>query len=141
MPRNAKRFCTALLVAALISYLLYQTQWPALRPGLTVLLAGQLLDALALLWRGLQPKPETAEWLQAELRFTSRLARADTIFQTAGFALLGYALWTSTQNLLLALAIGVLYPLTAYFGMTRPRNAAIRRKLEKLLEEGSFSRH
>jgi len=136
----------ALLVGALISYLLYQTQWPALRPGLMVLLAGQAVDALALLWRGSQTASVlSAQWLNAELRFTNRLARIDTVFQTAGFLLLGFALWTSTRNSWLALAIGVIYPLTAYFGMTRPRNAAITReltlKLEKLLEEGSFSGH
>jgi len=132
---HTKRLYTALLVAALISYLLYRTQWPALRPGLMVLLAGQVVDALALLWRRSQTRPgaPSAEWLKAELRFTHQLARADTVFQAAGFLLLGYALWISSRNAWLALAIGVVYPVTSHFGIMRPRNAAIRRELEAKL--------
>jgi hypothetical protein len=40
--RDRKRMRLALLVAALISLLLWNTQWPAIRPGLWVLLIGQM---------------------------------------------------------------------------------------------------
>jgi hypothetical protein len=140
--RHTRRLYTVLLMAALIAFLTCQTQWPLLRSGLLMLLAGQSGSALALIWRRSQsvPSPDAAEWLRAELRFMDNLARFDTTFQASGFALLGWALWTSTHNLWLALGLGLVYPLTVYFGMTRPRTIAaaaqLQREMEKLLEEG-----
>jgi hypothetical protein len=46
--RHGKRLYTAIFVALLIACLLYETQWLMLRPGLLVLLIGQLGDVLGL---------------------------------------------------------------------------------------------
>jgi hypothetical protein len=125
--RHGQRLWIATLVGGLIAVLLYQTQWPGLRPGLLVLLAGQAGDVLALSWRRWQLT--RLETLQTEERFMRRLARFDLVSQTTGFLILGYAIWTSTGNLWLAAGIGVVYPVTAYFGITRARNAAALRNL------------
>jgi hypothetical protein len=39
--------------------------------------------------------------------------------RTIGLVVLAYEFWVPTRNLWVALALGVVYPVTAYFGMVR----------------------
>jgi hypothetical protein len=133
--RNFRRVYIAGLVAALIAILLYETQWLKLRAGLVVLLIGYLGDILALLLRNVQLSRDldrkTVEsmneavytgWFEREEVFVKRLALFDAACQLIGFVTLGYAFWASTRSLWLSLAIGFVYPITAYFGMTRRKS-------------------
>ena len=148
---HAKRLCFAALLATLIAILLYQTQWLMLRPGLTILLFGQVGLVLSLTLRNVKlskdldrRKIDTTEasfpaWLEREELFVKRLAVFESACQIIGFATLGYEIWVPTRSSLLALAIGVLYPATAYFGITRGKNlkAINRLRTEKEQVENS----
>jgi hypothetical protein len=132
--RYNKRLLTGSLVAVLIAVLLYETQWPDLWFGLTVLLAGQVADLLVLLARKVLNKAPGPSWFEREEVFIRRLALFETAYRTLGFLALGYAFWTSTRNLLLAFAIGVVYPLTLHFGMNRRRTLADVKRLRAMKE-------
>ena len=133
--RHLKRLNMASFVAALIAVLLYETKWPNLRSGLVVLLAGQMGDVLALLARRVQLSNDLdrkraeamneaaiSAWFEREELFVRRLAFFDTACQVVGFLTVGYAFWVTTGSLWLSLAIGLVYPLAAYLGMTRRKN-------------------
>jgi hypothetical protein len=131
-----RRVCTTSFVVSLIAFLLYETQWLNLRAGLVVLLIGYLGDVLALLLRNGQlskdlDRTKMAEamneaaytaWFERDEVFVKRLALFDTACQMIGFLTLGYAFWVSTRSLWISLAIGFVYPVTAYFGMTRRKS-------------------
>jgi hypothetical protein len=131
-----RRVCTTSFVVSLIAFLLYETQWLNLRAGLVVLLIGYLGDVLALLLRNGQlskdlDRTKMAEamneaaytaWFERDEVFVKRLAVFDTACQMIGFLTLGYAFWVSTRSLWISLAIGFVYPVTAYFGMTRRKS-------------------
>jgi|GEM_PF-5256207 len=130
--RHSNRLYIAILVAVLIALLLYQTQWLALRPGLIVLLGGQLVDVSALLFRnvqlsrdmqGVMNESTIAEWFKREELFIKALGFFDAACQMVGFLALGYAFWISTRSLGIALAIGIVYPLTFYFGVNRRKTS------------------
>jgi len=140
--RHSQRLYLASLVASLITVLLYQTQWLYLRSGLIVLLAGQVGDVLALLFRRLQLSNDLPEkksgivnevaltgWFEREESFVRHLAFFDAACQVIGFSALGFAFWISTHSLWLALLIGVVYPLTSYFGINRRKKTGTIKEL------------
>ncbi len=146
--RHSKRLYTAILVALLIACLLYETQWLMLRPGLLVLLIGQLGDVLGLYLRNVhlahdleQTKAEglneaaLGPWFEREESFVRRLALFDVSCQTIGFLALGYAFWVSTGSLGLALAVGVIYPVASYLGITRRKTLEGMRRLRAKKQE------
>ncbi len=128
---RVKNVITAILTAVLISALLYETQWLSLRPGLIMLLIGQLGSAVALVFRNMQASNEAThpDWFEAEERFLDRLALFDSISLFLGFLALGYAFWVSTESLWLSIAIGIVYPAAFYFGVTRRRRLEAIKKL------------
>jgi hypothetical protein len=122
--RNTKRLRTSLLAAIIIGALVWYTRWPTLKPGLLLLLVGQLGVALILLWRNrtiAMSRLHTSEEV-----FLRRLRIFDNCQRTLGFAVLGYGFWTATHNLWLALALGVLYPAVAALGVFTGGNRATR---------------
>jgi hypothetical protein len=138
--RNRKHLRFAALVAVLIATLLWRTQWITLRPGLIVLLLGQLGATAALVRRGVGLKKryhqaesgvafEPPAWFALEAAFIKRLAVFENTLRLIGFVLLAYGFWIATRSLGLALAIGVVYPIMAYFGIGR---ANMRRALRDL---------
>lgn len=141
--RNMKHLRFASLVTILLAALFWRTQWLTLRPGLLVLLAGQLGTALFLVYRtgiiskNLRELQQTAVlssdvlgWLDAEQTFVKRLAFLENASRVIGFVLLAYGFWVATQSLWLAFAIGVVYPVTAYFGIGRKNTVRTLRDLE-----------
>jgi len=142
--RNARHLRFAALVAVLVALLLWRTQWVTLRPGLIVLLIGQLGAALLLLYRNaslsrdlrrLQNTSSAAErssltWFDGEEAFVKRLALFENGLRLVGFALLAYGFWLPTRSIFIALAIGVAYPVTAYFGIGRRTTVRTLRDLE-----------
>ncbi|MDQ2774834.1 MAG: hypothetical protein M3Y57_07915 [Acidobacteriota bacterium] len=135
-------------MAALIALLIYQTQWLLLRPGLTILLAGQVGAVLVLcikntkLLRDLDcgkarasEAPDFLAWFDEEETFVRRLAFFQNGCQMIGFVALGYEFWVSTRNLWLAITIGCVYPATVYWGATRRSNLKTIRRLRKQKKE------
>ncbi|MBV8068895.1 MAG: hypothetical protein JO270_03255 [Acidobacteriaceae bacterium] len=146
--RNAKRMRFAELMAVLIAVLWWQTTWLALRPGLAVLLIGQLaivvlvllrnheLHRTLKLWRdSAASKSEVLAWFEREDAFSQMSTRLENGCRIAGLLLVAYGFWRMTGNVAIAVAIGVLYPLVLYFGMMRKTSAAGRRRLQKTKDE------
>jgi hypothetical protein len=124
--RHGKHMRFALLVAVLIALLLWQTQWFTLRPALFLLLIGQIGTAAILfnrktaLSRGLDlDESGMLAWFDAEEAFVKYLAALENGVRTVGLMVLAYGFWVPTRNLWVALALGVVYPVTAYLGMVR----------------------
>jgi hypothetical protein len=139
--RNGKHLRFAALVAVLIAALLWRTQWLSLRSGLIVLLLGQIGAAMMLFRRGatLKKNLEAARndtefnalaWFAAEGAFVRSLDTFENSLRVIGFALLAYGFWNATRSLWLALVIGVIYPVTAYFGIGRANTRRTLRELE-----------
>jgi hypothetical protein len=149
--RNFRRVYIAGCVAALVATLLYETQWLNLRAGLIVLLIGYVGDVLALLLKNVQLSKDLdrtktagsineaayAAWFEREEVFIKDLALFDAACQIIGFLTLGYAFWASTRSLWLSLAIGFVYPVTAYFGMTRRKTLESIKRLRANKQEAS----
>ncbi len=140
---NKARVRSAAVVAFLMAALLWLTKWPSLRPGLWILLCGQIVLILILLhrsvllarkiesWHASSPERDAfAEWFEGETRFTTRLGIIEDLIRTIGFLTLGYGFWTATGSLLIALALGVAYPAFAYFGMERKKHQRAQRTLQ-----------
>lgn len=151
---HTKRSRFAALMAILIGILLYQTQWLILRPGLSILLAGQAGVVLFLMLRNAKLSKDldrgkisdTEEvsvpvWFEGEEAFIKRVAVFENACQAIGFVTLGYEIWVATGSLLLALAIAVVYPATAYFGITRGRNLKAIRRLRTEKEKLAISEY
>ncbi len=151
--RHIRRLRLAGVIAVLIVVLIYQTQWLMLRPGLAILLAGQLGVVVALLWRNAKllkdldsGKRDVLEenavlaWFQSEERFMRRLMLFESGCQMIGFGALGYGFWMVTRSLWLAIAIGVVYPVSSYLGVTRRRSRDTIRKLRTEKQEVVLSR-
>jgi hypothetical protein len=124
--RHVKHMRFALVVAVLIALLLWQTQWIALRPALILLLLGQVGTAAILLNRRtpFSKSPDLDEagmlaWFDTEAVFVKYLAVFENGVRAIGLLVLAYEFWMTTRNLWVALALGVVYPMTAYFGMVR----------------------
>jgi len=137
------RVRSAVVVAFLLAALLWFTKWPSLRPGLVILLGGQL-GLLVILFRRsfaisreMQPvqasnqeKDAFANWFDREARFAKRSGVAENLIRTIGFVMLGYGLWTATGSVPIALALGIVYPAFAYFGMERRKHLRVQRMLQ-----------
>lgn len=140
---NMARVRSAAVVAFLMAALLWFTKWPTLRPGLLILLCGQIVLILILLqrrvllarkierWHASFPERDPfAEWFDGEVRFTTRLGIIEDLIRTIGFLTLGYGFWIATGSVLIALALGVVYPAFAYFGMERKKRQRAKRALQ-----------
>ncbi len=125
--RNRKQMRVAFFVAALLALLLWQTVWLRLRPPLAILLLGQFGTGMALLMRNRSLIRSADPTFAEELTFTVRLASFEYGCQMIGFAWLGYEFWAATNSLLVAILIGVVYPVSAYWGLARPRLARVRK--------------
>lgn len=140
--RNAKHLRFATLIAILVGLLLWRTQWPALRPGLIVLLVGQIGVALMLLLRNVllarrqrsmrNPADQVGflRWIDSEAAFIRLLASVENWSRLVGFAFLAYGFWLSTRSVLIPAIIGVIYPVTVYFGIARKNMARTLKELE-----------
>lgn len=139
--RNSTHLRFAALVSILIGALLWRTQWLTLRPGLIVLLIGQLGATTILLYRRLTLKKNLYEaesgdgseaplWFALEATFIKRLAVFENGLRLIGFVLLAYGFWVATRSPWLAVAIGIVYPITAYFGIGRANTQRTLRDLE-----------
>ena len=139
--RNAKHLRFAAMVAVLIAALLWRTQWLTLRPGLIVLLLGQLGAAIILSYRrvtltknlaaaGSNSDFNSLDWFASEGTFVKGLATFENSLRLIGFVLLALGFWEATRSLWLALAIGLIYPITAYFGIGRANTQRTLRELE-----------
>jgi hypothetical protein len=124
--RYGKHMRFALVVAVLIALLLWQTQWITLRPALFLLLIGQVGAAAILfnrrmaLSKGLNlDAAGMLAWFDTEEAFVKYSAAFENGVRTIGLMVLAYEFWVSTRNLWIALALGVIYPVIAYFGMVR----------------------
>lgn len=128
-----------LFMTALLALLLWQTRWPSLRPGLGVLIIGQSAAALVVLRHRTQlvarlrelssrnaADDEVLSWLKAEETYIKRSYLLESFLRAAGFVVLAYGFWAVTGRFWVAFALGVLYPVIVYFGMTR---ATIQRRL------------
>ncbi len=137
------RIRSAAVIAFLLGALLWFTKWPSLRPGLLILLAGQIGLLAILLLRSFaisremqharasnQEKDAFASWFDREARFARRSAIAEDLIRTIGFVMLGYGLWTAIGSVPTALALGVAYPAFAYFGMERRKHLQVQRMLQ-----------
>ena len=116
----------ALVIAAIIAFLLWQTQWPTLRPALFLLLIGQIGTAAILFNRTIalskQPAEEQAAmlvWFDTEEAFVKYSSLFENAVRTIGLMVLAYGFWVPTRNLGIALALGVVYPLAAHFWLVR----------------------
>jgi len=119
--RNRKRMRFALLVAALIALLLWNTQWPAIRPGLCVLLAGQIALAGFLFFRNrrLRAPVSAAEWLDSDASAKRRAIWLEQGSRGLGFMLLAFGFWRSTGSVIVSVALGLVYPLVSFWGSRR----------------------
>jgi len=133
--RNAKQMRFAGFMAALIAVLLWQTRWLALQPGLGILFIGQLGALFVLLYRNATLSRDFARWKTAappaagllvwfdrEKAFATRLALFENGSRAIGMIVLAYGFWKTTGNVPVALVIGIVYPLSVYFGMVRKKN-------------------
>ena len=141
LQRNRKQLRFAALVAVLIAALLWRTQWLTLRPGLALLLMGQLCATVMLLYRTAtlskalaktrsRSRSDALAWFASEQTFVRRLALFENALRFAGFLLLAYGFWQATRSLWLTLAIGVIYPVAAYFGIGRTNTQRTLRELQ-----------
>lgn len=150
---NDKALKSALLIAALLAVLLYETYWPSLRTGLVILLCGQLVSAAWRVWRNAKLKQEPIDigkpdlarqtvdaWFEAERSFARNLSRIENGARLIGFLVLGCGFWIATHILWIAVLLGVIYPVSVYAGITRradrryvARLAAQKAEMETLL--------
>jgi len=72
----------------------------------------------------------SAEWFDRETLFVTRLGAIEDLIRTLGFLMLGYGLWIATGSVLIAFALGVVYPAFAYFGMERRKHLQAKRILQ-----------
>ncbi len=140
---SGTRARSAAAVALLLAALLWFTKWPTLRPGLVILLAGQIGLILILVRHrstisrelenvqtGNLGEDTFARWFEGQARFATRLAWTEDLIRTAGFLTLGYGFWRATGNILIAFSLGIVYPALAYFGMERAKHLRTKRMLQ-----------
>lgn len=144
--RNAKRMRFAEVMAIIFALLLWKTTWLALRPGLVILLGGQIAVIFVLLYRNVRlakdaqradnaGKAAVLAWFDREEAFGKWPAWIENGARVIGLAVLAYGFWQMTGNLLITLAIGVVYPVSSYFGMMRKTNASTAQYLRKRKDE------
>ena len=119
--RNNQQIRSSLLVAALVGLLLWKTQWPAIQPGLIVLLIGQLGVAGFLIFRNLRHRPavERNELLEEDRAAMRKAGWLGNGLRLLGFVLLGFGIWRSTHNLPVSIGLGVVYPAVLAWGLVR----------------------
>ena len=149
--RLAGRIRSAVLLAVLLAALIWFTKWPGLRAGLWILFLAQCIVAGVLVARtrtlAVQSQamrknvsgPAPADWFEAQARFVRALAIFENAARAAGFVVLGWGFWSATRNLAIAMALGIAYPLLAYFAMERPRQSRILKDLRS--ERDAFDLH
>jgi hypothetical protein len=123
--QNTSRIKTSLFYAVLLILLWWQTRWPSLHWGLSMLLLAQLGSALLLLWRNMRllPSEPGGEWIANQLRWETRLHVFENVTRAAGFLLLAWGFWQATRNVSVALLLGVIYPGFMYWGVARKNYA------------------
>lgn len=141
--RNWKEIRSNLLVAALTAVLLYFIQWPALRPGLTVIVISRVTAAAVLFRRHSSYRKllgrlrhddlNTAGmmlWFDEEQNFVrwAKLLYAGPIL---GLMILGYGLWVQTRNRWIAIALGLVYPASIAFGVWNANDVRAIRLIRK----------
>lgn len=147
--RNSKRMRFAEVMAVIFALLLWRTTWIALRPGLAILLAGQIAVIVVLVYRNARlgkdlgrqgdfGKGEASAWFEGEEAFAKWSGVLENGVRIIGLAVLAYGFWRMTNNLLITLAIGVVYPVSSYFGMMRTTAATTAKKLQKRKEEITY---
>jgi hypothetical protein len=127
-----RRARSAALFSILILALLYRTEWTILRPGLAILLIGQLGVAVAYVVQAVRISRDSSviyTWFDRQRSFIRRVAWFEACCHWAGFAVLGYGLWRASASWSLGVALGIVYPAAAYFGINRRRNANATRRL------------
>ncbi len=133
--RNNRRIRMALIIAALIAVLSLKTQWPSLQPGLYILLAGQLIFAgfLVLRNRRITEHIPVDRWFDEELAVNRQAAWLENGPRMLGFAVLAFGFWRATGNVLVSVALGVVYPAILLWGLSRVtgRQAAKRYQTER----------
>ncbi len=145
--RNRTRIRSAVVIALVIGALLWQTRWPSLQPGLALLLFGQLAVALLLWFRntrlanGLERLRQRTDpvqllsWFDMEAVEIKQLSLVENGMRAAGFLLLAWGFWTATRNLWISVALGLFYPVAAYFGLARRSDRTARERLFNEREE------
>ena len=119
--RNNQQIRSSLLIAALVGVLVWKTQWPAIQPGLVVLVIGQVGVAGFLIFRNLRHRPavELNELLQEEGAAMRKAGWLGNGSRLLGFVLLGFGVWRSTHNLPVSIGLGVVYPAVLAWGLVR----------------------
>jgi hypothetical protein len=144
--RNSKRTRFAELMAVIFALLLWKTTWLALRPGLVILLIGQVALVFVLIYRNLRlsqdlkrgsdtPRGDVLAWFDQEQAFTMRSTLLENGIRMLGLIVLAYGFWKMTGNLWIALAIGVVYPASSYYGMMRRTSISASQYLRKRKDE------
>jgi Ca2+/Na+ antiporter len=119
--RQKRKIGFSLLIAALIALLLWNTQWPFLKPGLIVLLAGQI--AIAAFWtfriRRRQQPDDLDALIEGEASANRQAVWLENGSRLLGFVLLAIGFWRTTGNVIVSLALGVVYPALSFWGFAR----------------------
>jgi hypothetical protein len=134
------------VMAVIFALLLWRTTWLALRPGLVILLAGQIAVIFVLVYRNVRlardakraddaGKAAVLAWFDKEEASGRWSAWLENGARIIGLALLAYGFWQMTGNLLITLAIGVVYPVSSYFGMMRKTSMSTAQYLRKRKDE------
>jgi hypothetical protein len=136
--RNNQQIRSSLLIAALVGVLVWKTQWPAIQPGLIVLLVGQLGLAGFLIFFNLRRKSpmKLNELLAVEGSAMRKAAWLGNGSRLLGFALLGSGVWRSTHNLPISIGLGVVYPAVIAWGLVRSSGRAKRLETARRRMEG-----
>jgi len=140
--RGLSRIRSAFFIAILLIALLWFTQWPSLRAGLLLLLAGQFAIVVLTLWRNRQIEKEgralselalqtddLPAWFDEELRSVALVASCEAGLRTLGFLVLAFGFWKATGNATLSLVLGVGYPAITFFTMDRRKQLAAQHRL------------
>jgi hypothetical protein len=151
LARNSQAMRVAIIIVVLIGALIWRTQWPSLQPGLWILLGGQIGVVLLRLRRIPEQKKvitslraealderSLLDWFRTERQFIKNLGLFENGGRSLGFLSLAYGFWTSTRQLWLSLALGLVYPLVAYAGMARRTEMAQLRRLEAQRHEAEI---
>ncbi|MDQ2839741.1 MAG: hypothetical protein M3Y72_01605 [Acidobacteriota bacterium] len=125
---------SAAYVAVLLTALLWWTQWPSLQAGIIILLLGQLSIVAFYLLRNSRISRDLTRfedypadglsllsWFEEERTFSNRLVPVENVVRTIGFAVLAYGFWVATRSTSISLLLGVVYPVSTYFGMSRKK--------------------
>lgn len=145
--RNSKRMRFAELMAAIFAALLWKTAWLALRPGLAILLVGQVALVFVLIYRSVRlsrdlkrpssdvTKGDVLAWFDDEQAFSTRSRLLENGTRMIGLIVLAYGFWKMTGNVWIAVAIGVVYPASSYFGLMRRTSLSASQYLRKRKDE------